>query len=92
MTVGDGDAQAWVYRRDPTVRVPWDDAVLHTSGGIPYLAPDLQLLFKSRRPRAKDTVDACEVVRHLEPERRARLARLLPAGHQWHQLLRRGVS
>ncbi len=62
VTIGEGDEETWMYRRDPSVRVPWPDAVLHTSDGIPYLAPELQLLFKSKAPRPKDDVDAREVI------------------------------
>ena len=60
LTVGAGHAEEhWVYRRDPTVTRPWEEAVLHTpETGIPYLAPDLQLLFKSKDHRPKDDEDA----------------------------------
>ncbi len=87
LTVADGDDDAWVFRRDPSVRVPWPDAVLETTDGIPYLAPELQLLFKSRDPRDKDDVDAREVIPALDPARRARLAELLPSDHPWRALL-----
>ncbi len=50
VTIGEGDDELWIDRRDPTVRIPWAHAVLRTSDGVPYLAPDLQLLFKSRQP------------------------------------------
>lgn len=87
ITVGDGDASQWIFRREPTLRAPWRDAVLTTADGVPYLAPELQLLFKSRTPRSKDTIDASEVIPHLESPRRDRLASLLPAGHPWRPLL-----
>jgi hypothetical protein len=89
VTVGDGDVRQWVYRRDPTIQVPWSEAVLHSASGVPYLAPELQLLFKSSRPRPKDTVDAAEVIPHLEPARRRRLAALLPPAHPWRRKLDR---
>jgi hypothetical protein len=87
VTIGEGDDDVWIYRRDPTVRIPWADAVVRTADGVPYLAPDLQLLFKSKNPRYKDLVDAREVVPELDAERRDRLTRLLPADHQWQRLL-----
>jgi hypothetical protein len=86
LTVGDGDDRAWAYRRDPGVRVPWEEAVLRTVTGVPYLAPELQLLFKSRDRRPKDDLDADEVIPELDGDRRARLARLLPQGHAWQGL------
>ncbi len=86
VTVGDGDEDFWIFRRDPRVRVPWAEAVL-TRGDVPYLAPELQLLFKSRDLRPKDDVDAREVIPELEPERRDRLADLLAVDHPWQSLL-----
>ena len=87
VTIGDGDSVAWAYRRDPRVRIPWGDAVLTTGDGVPYLAPELQLLFKSQVPRPKDELDAEQVIPELEPERRDRLAHLLPLNHPWQARL-----
>jgi hypothetical protein len=83
VTIGDGDSVAWAFRRDPRIRIPWGDAVLTTDDGVPYLAPELLLLFKSADPRPKDDLDAEHVIPELGPERRDRLARLLPADHPW---------
>lgn len=84
--VGDGNDE-WVYRRDPTVRRPWDEAVLTTAGRVPYLAPELQLLFKSRHPRPKDDLDASIVVPRLDPASRSWLADRLPGDHPWQPVL-----
>lgn len=62
MTVGDGDADEWVYRRDPRLRLPWERAVLRTTTGLAYLAPGLQVLFKSKAPRPQDQIDAEEAM------------------------------
>ena len=82
-----GDATEWRSRRDERIRRPWDEAVLHTADGLPYLAPELQLLFKSRDRRPKDDLDAEHVVPGLDAERRAALAELLPPDHPWQQVL-----
>ena len=76
VAIGEGSAEHWIYRRDPSVQVPWEMAVLRTAEGIPYLAPELQLLYKSKGLRAKDEVDAAEVIPSLDARRaRAALAR-----------------
>jgi hypothetical protein len=86
VTLGDGDDEQWIYRRDPRIRMPWSRAVLHTAGGIPYLAPHLQLLYKSKEPREKDDLDAAVVIPLLD-EREARwLAEHLQPGHPWESL------
>lgn len=87
VTVGGGSPMSWVYRRDPSVEVAWDDAVLRSADGIPYLAPELQLLFKSKDPRPKDHLDAAQVIPELDTDRRQRLGRLLPDEHPWKRLV-----
>lgn len=87
VTLGDGTEEDWVYRRDPSVRRAWAEAVLVTSGGVPYLAPELQMLFKSTRPRPKDDVDARVVLPALAPDRLRWLAERLPNDHRWHRLI-----
>jgi hypothetical protein len=86
VTLGDGDDEQWIYRRDARVRMPWSQAVLQTPAGIPYLAPHPQLLYKSKDPREKDDVDAAIVIPSLD-EREARwLAHHLRPGHSWESL------
>jgi hypothetical protein len=87
VTIGEGDDELWVYRRDPSLQVPWAQAVLQTPDGVPYLAPVLQLLFKSKDRRDKDDTDARQVIPELDRERRDQLARLLPTDHPWHDLI-----
>jgi hypothetical protein len=87
ITVGSGTPERWVYRRDETVTRPWDDAVLRTPAGVPYLAPELQLLFKSKGLRPRDHLDAAHAVPHLTPPRRRVLHLLLPPDHPWQALL-----
>jgi hypothetical protein len=85
VTIGEGSDDAWIYRRDRSVKVPWDLALLHTADGIPYLAPELQLLFKSKEPRPKDDVDATAVIPELDT--RQRMSRLLKPDHPWQDQL-----
>jgi hypothetical protein len=87
VTIGEGSNDTWTYRRDPSVQVPWDLAVLRTADGIPYLSPELQLLFKSTGVRPKDDVDAAEVIPHLDDRQRELLSRLLEPDHAWRRLL-----
>jgi len=89
VSISDGDGDAWVYRRDPSLRLDWDEALLRSDDGVPFLAPDLQLLFKSKGVRARDDEDFRQVIGSLPAHRRARLARWLPEGHPWKQYLAR---
>jgi hypothetical protein len=35
VTISDGDRDHWIYRRNPTLRAPWDEAVLRSEGEVP---------------------------------------------------------
>ncbi len=87
IAVGGGDEYGWSYRRDPRIRRPWNDVILRTSGGIPYLAPEVQVLFKSKGLSEKDTVDAGMVIPVMRNDRRSWLRQHLPEDHIWHHLL-----
>jgi len=85
--IGEGDEEFWIYRRDSSIRCDWAEAVLLTHDGLPYLAPELQLLFKSKDHREKDDIDARTVIPELEDKRRGRLAELLAKEHPWQELI-----
>ena len=87
VVVGAGTEQTWIYRRDPTLIRAWQDAVLVDSRGRRYLAPELQMLFKSKDRRAKDDVDAGLVLPTLTVGAQAMLQERLPAEHPWQRLL-----
>jgi hypothetical protein len=80
----------WRYRRDPTVIQAADRMHLRTDEGLPFLAPELVLLFKSKstsgQERPQDQPDFENVYVHLPAERRAWLRWALLAtdpAHPW---------
>lgn len=90
-TANNGDDTGWADHADQadrTARVSWEAAVLTTETGIPFLAPDLTLLAKSRDHRHKDDLDAAMVIPKMDASRRRRLADMLPSHHAWQGLLR----
>ena len=65
------DADEWVYHRGRgTIRKPLAEITLTSPDGLPYLAPEIVLLFKSRGGRPKDDEDFADVAGLLDPERR----------------------
>lgn len=87
LTVNECTEDEWVYRRDSSVFRRWQDAVLEAPSGIPYLAPELQLLFKSKHLRAKDHDDARHVIPAMEHGRRVWLSKHLDSDHPWQHIL-----
>ncbi|MEU5038375.1 hypothetical protein AB0G48_30015 [Streptomyces rubiginosohelvolus] len=78
------DGDTWICRRDESIRRPYDEIVHHTRDGIPYLAPELVLLFKAKHARPKDQADFDATVPYLSPEQRASLVGLLDRVHPGH--------
>jgi hypothetical protein len=75
----------WVYRRDPRIRRAMDVA-LQTHRGIPVLAPEIVLLYKSKAPRQTDQEDFERVLPVLRADAAAWLRsalELASPGHAW---------
>ncbi|MFI2608407.1 nucleotidyltransferase domain-containing protein [Kitasatospora sp. NPDC018619] len=81
------DGDTWICRRDERIRLPYAEIIHRTRDGIPYLVPELVLLFKAKQPRPKDQADFEATVPHLAPPRRAALAGLLARVHPGHAWL-----
>jgi hypothetical protein len=67
LVLNDSDAATheWVYRRDPRIRLPLS-RTFRVAGGLPFLAPEIVLLFKSKAPAAKDDADLAIALPRLD--------------------------
>ncbi len=87
----DTEGEEWIYRRLPSLRGPIADMGLLTPDGVPYLAPEIQLLYKSGSLREKDTADLRSVLPHLPSARTEWLLSALreehPQGHPWIEIV-----
>lgn len=91
MMIEHGSPQEWVYKRDPSFRLPRSTAVQRTPTGLPYLAPTLALLFKAKYVRAKDVADFHAALPKLDDRQKADLRQwleVLHPGHEWIASLR----
>ncbi|MGB6307062.1 MAG: hypothetical protein WBF89_04650 [Steroidobacteraceae bacterium] len=86
LMLDDGGGDQWIFRRDHEIRLPLEIAIRRSAEGVPFLAPEIQLLYKSKLVRPKDQADFESIVGLLgEAPRawlRASLARVHP-GHFW---------
>lgn len=93
LMVVDLDHHEWVFRRDDRIRGTLDTMTVSIDG-LPILAPEIQLLYKSKRPnRPKDERDFRHVLPRLSGAKRAWLAArliLLYGDHPWLSLLGHG--
>jgi hypothetical protein len=81
------DGDTWICRRDESIRYPYADIIRHTADGIPYLTPELVLLFKAKHARQKDQADFDAIVPQLTRAQRETLAGLLARVHPGHRWL-----
>ncbi len=81
------DGATWICRHDEAIRLPYSDIIGHTDDGIPYLVPELVLLFKAKHARPKDQADFDQTVPRLTRGQRSALAELLARAHPEHPWL-----
>jgi len=84
--LADHDDQNWHFRRNPTIQQLRSSSVLRTQEGIPYLAPELQLLYKAKQPRPHDEQDAYLAFTHFSFEQKRQFLLMLQAvdpQHPW---------
>ncbi|GAA4605377.1 hypothetical protein BJY16_005371 [Actinoplanes octamycinicus] len=81
------DGDVWICRRDETIRFRYAEVIRRTAARIPYLRPELVLLFKAKNRRPKDEADFAGVLPLLDRAQRETLAELLDRVHPGHAWL-----
>ena len=81
------DGETWICRHDQTIRLPYSEIIRHTPDGIPYLAPELVLLFKAKRAHPKDQADFDATIPCMTTAQRTTLAGFLARAHPGHRWL-----
>lgn len=91
LMLADTDGNRWIFRRDRRVSRPLSMLTRSTTGGIPYLAPEIQLLFKAKPVRLdKDEHDFATACPLLDETSRTWLAtalELTSPRHLWIERL-----
>jgi hypothetical protein len=87
------NGDVWICRRDERLRRPYPELIERDPAGIPYLAPEIALLFKAEATRNKDEADFRGVLPLLGADRRRRLdaaLALVSPAHPWRVALAAG--
>jgi len=90
--LADSDGERWVYRRHRAVSKPINETGNRTADGVPYLVPEVELLFKAKDSRPTDEADfEATLPRMASSSRRWLLAALerVDPGHPWTDRLSR---
>jgi hypothetical protein len=89
LMLADTQDNSWLFRRMPAIRRPVDTIGCVTDDGIPYLAPEIQLLYKAKGLRPKDEADFARVLPTLDQDRRQWFRNALTEAHPRHPWLER---
>ncbi len=89
LNLNDSAGDRWVFRRDPRVSRPLGEVILRSRQGLPYLAPEVQLLFKAKGMRPKDERDLEAALPLMSQRRRWWLDRAISETHPYHPWLLR---
>ena len=79
-----GTPERWASKRSPLITLPMDVAVRRTGDGLPYLAPEAQLLMKAKGRRPKDEADFDLLLPLLADDQRTWLRESLERAHPDH--------
>lgn len=87
LMIADTRDDGLVFRRDPAIVRPLATVGSVTPEGIPYLAPEIQLLYKAKGLRPKDEADFMRALPALDQKRRQWLVNALAIVHPGHPWL-----
>jgi hypothetical protein len=71
------EADTWHFRRDLSITLPVAELILYTDKGLPFIAPEIQLLYKAHRHEAKDEHDFDHALNRLSSPQRDWLQQML---------------
>jgi Aminoglycoside-2''-adenylyltransferase len=77
----------WIFRRNPKVRMPIARMSFYPLWGLPYLAPEIVLLFKAKHLEARDRIDFSNALPALSADARRWLRDALEKTHPGHEWL-----
>jgi len=80
----------WICRREETIRLPLGKIFQKTKEGIPFLVPEIVLLFKAKYAEEKDQSDFDKTIPYLSNAAKEWLHKsleLIHPGHRWLKAL-----
>jgi hypothetical protein len=85
--LGESSERDWIFRRNPEIRMPLARMGFYPLWGVPYLAPEIVLLFKAKHLEPRDRIDFKNALPHLSPHARRWLREAIEKTHPGHEWL-----
>ena len=83
----DSENEEWIFKRDESIRLNLSAITRRSEAGISFLAPEVQLLYKSKSLRTKDEQDFNNVLPLLKSDQKNwlknALMKVYKENHQW---------
>lgn len=89
LLLNDTSGEEWLFRRDHHVRRPIEELGSTDHDGIPFLSPEVVLLFKAKNRRNHDEADFSRALPRLEPAQRRWLSDSIQRVHPGHEWIER---
>ena len=80
----EADGDRWCFRRQPAIARPLAEIGASTARGVPFIRPEIALLYKAKHLRFKDHRDFEASAPTLDAAARAWLATALAQAHPGH--------
>jgi hypothetical protein len=77
----------WIFRRNPEIWMPISRMGFHPLRGLPYLAPEIVLLFKAKHLEPRDRIDFDHAIPALSADARRWLRDAIEKTHPGHEWL-----
>ena len=95
--ITDVEDEQWIYKRNSRIKMALEQITRYTNSGIPYLSPEVQLLYKAKYAIIeKNQVDFNMALPKLDIASKERLLTWLnqeyPDGHQWITRLKESTN
>lgn len=78
------DGSNWIFRRNQDIKRALTLIAMHTEDGIPFLAPEIVLLFKAKSAKPCDEKDFENMIAKLDTERLSWLRKSIEICHPGH--------
>jgi hypothetical protein len=85
--LAESDDAGWIFRRNPKIRMPLSRMGFYPLWGLPYLAPEIVLLFKAKHLEARDLIDFDNALPVLSADARRWLRDAIEKTHPGHEWL-----
>lgn len=88
--LNESSGDKWRFRRNLNITCPISTLGTHSKNGVPFLNPEIILLYKAKNPNPKDEADFKNIIQALDEKRKSWLKQAITIcypDHRWLETL-----